>query len=177
MSYTKEQTLAEVNSKAIAQFLVLAGIATFIPFFVHIQWATGPMVNAILIIVLFLIGIRSALVLCLIPSLMALMGGLLPAVLAPVVPFIMISNVILVLSLDWLYRNIKDTNKGYWVGLGAGAFLKFIFLFMSVKSIGKLLIKQELTMKVAQMMSWTQLATALTGGMIAFIVLRWLKRI
>jgi hypothetical protein len=175
--YIKEQSLAQVNPRTIAQFLLLSGIAIFVPFFIHLQWATGPMVNAILIIVLFLIGIRSALVLCLIPSLMALMGGLLPAVLAPVVPFIMISNVILVLSIDWLYRNIKDPNKGYWIGLGAGAFLKFIFLFLSIGSIGKLLLKQELTLKVAQMMSWAQLATALTGGMIAFIVLKWLRRI
>ena len=31
--------------------------------------------------------------------------------------------------------------------------------------------------KVIQMLSWPQLATALAGGIIAFAVLKWLKRI
>jgi len=99
MIYTEEQTMARVNVWAIAQFLGLAGVATLLPFFIHLQWITGPVINAILILILFLVGIRSALVVCLIPSLMALAGGLLPAILAPVIPFIMISNVIFVLSI------------------------------------------------------------------------------
>jgi len=177
MQYIKEKTLVRVNAQALTRFLALAGIATILPFFIHLQWLTGPIVNAILIITLFLIGIRSALVLCLIPSMMALAGGLLPAILAPVAPFIMIGNVILVLTVDWHYNNFKDGLKGYWYGVFIGAGLKFAFLFASVNFISKLLIKQELAQKVAQMMSWTQFATAVTGGMIAWVVLKWLKRI
>ncbi|MCD4762172.1 iron hydrogenase, partial [bacterium] len=90
MSNIKELTATKVNTRAIARFLALAGVASALPMFIHLQWLTGPLVNAILILALFLIGIRSALVLCMIPSLMALASGLLPAVLAPVVPFIMI---------------------------------------------------------------------------------------
>lgn len=177
MYYIKEQALARVNASAVARFLGLSGIGVLLPFYIHIQWATGPIVNAILIILLFLVGIRSALVMCLIPSLMALAGGLLPSVLAPVVPFIMIGNVILVLCIEWFYKNIKSTTKGYWTGVFVGALLKFLFLFFSVTIISKLLIKQELAAKVAQMMSWPQLATAILGGAIAWAVLRWLKRI
>ena len=177
MEYVKEQTLARVNTKAMVQFLGFASVATVLPFYIHLQWFTGPIVNAILIIVLFLVGIRSALVLCLIPSLMALSGGLLPAVLAPVVPFVMISNTILVLSVDWFCNNFKDNIRGYWLGLIVGAGLKFGFLFLSVSFIAKLLIKQELAVKVAQMMSWPQFATAVIGGMIAWVVLKWIKRI
>ncbi|MCK4554672.1 iron hydrogenase [Candidatus Parcubacteria bacterium] len=177
MLYTKEQLVELVNTQAIARFLALAGVATLLPFFIHVQWVTGPIVNAILILTLFLVGIRSALVICLIPSLIALAGGLLPAVLAPVVPFIMISNVILVLSIDWFYNRNKDEIKGYWQGAIIGAGLKFAFLFASVNVIAKLLIKQELAIKVAQMMSWPQFATAVTGGMIAWVALKWLKKL
>lgn len=176
MEYIKIKTMEGVNVKTMVSFLGFAGVATILPFYIHLQWFTGPIVNAILILVLFLVGIRSALVLCLIPSLMALSGGLLPAVLAPVVPFVMISNTILVLSIDWFYNNFKDENKGYWIGLFVGATVKFLFLFFSVNIIGKLLIKQELVAKVAQMMSWPQLATAITGGFIAWVILKWLKR-
>jgi len=177
MAYAKEQVAARVNIRAITQFLGLAGVATMLPFFIHLQWVTGPIINAILIISLFLIGIRSALVISLVPSLMALSGGLLPAILAPVVPFIMISNAILVLSIDQIYQRVKDDKKGYWLGVIAGSAVKFIFLYFSVYAIGPLLLQQELAVKVAQMMSWPQLATALTGGLIAFIFLKWLKRI
>ncbi|MFC1678415.1 iron hydrogenase [Patescibacteria group bacterium] len=177
MIHLKGKTMARVDAQAIAQFLALAAIATLLPFLIHLQWATGPIVNAVLIIALFLIGVRSALVLCLVPSLMALAGGLLPAILAPVVPFIMIGNVIFVLTVDWLYHTIKSDFRGFWIGVGVGAGLKFLFLFSSITFIGKLPIKQELAMKVAQMMSWPQFATALAGGLIAWAVLKWLKRI
>ena len=177
MAYIREQVVARLNTKIIAQFLALAGTATILPFFIHLQWLTGPIVNAILILTLLLVGIRSALVLCMIPSLMALSGGLLPAIMAPVVPFIMIGNAILVLAVDWFYTNIKNNSKGFAIGVIVGAALKFIFLFFSVSIISDLLIKQELAIKVAQMMSWTQFATAISGGMLAWIALKWLKRI
>lgn len=173
----KELVMEQINIRVLLKFIVLAGIALFLPFFIHLQWITGPVINAILILILFLVGIRSALVVALVPSLMALAGGLLPAVLAPAVPFIMISNVIFILSIDWFYKNAKDIVRGYWLGVLIGSILKFIFLFFSVNFITKLLIKQELAIKVIQMMSWPQLATAFLGGMIAWIILKWLKRL
>lgn len=176
MQYLKEGAMARVDTWVIAQFLGLAGTATLLPFFIHLQWVTGPVINAILILSLFLLGVRSAVVISLVPSLMALSGGLLPAVLAPAVPFIMISNVILVFCVDWFYSNTKDDYKGYWTGVIAGAGLKFIFLWLSVGWISQLLIKEELVVKVAQMMSWPQFATAVTGGLLAFAALKWLKR-
>ena len=177
MIYAQENAMARVDTAAIAKFFGLAVTAAVLPFFIHLQWISGPIINAILILILFLVGIRSALVVCLIPSLMALAGGLLPAILSPVVPFIMISNVIFVLSIDWFYNQSKNEIKGYWLGVLAGAGLKFLFLLLSVNFIGHLLIKQELTIKVAQMMSWPQFATAIAGGLIAWAILKWLRRI
>lgn len=176
MEIIKEQTLEKVNVQSLTQFVGLAGLATALPFFIHLQWFTGPIINAILILVLFLVGIRSAMVVALIPSLMALADGLLPAVLAPVVPFIMISNAIFVLSIDRIYDWSKNSNQGYWTGVLIGAILKFVFLYLSVSWITKLLLKKELAAAVAKMMSWPQLATAILGGMIAWVVLKWLKR-
>lgn len=176
LDITKEEILEKVNVRSLAQFIGLAGLALFLPFFIHLQWITGPIVNAILILILFLSGIRSAMIAALVPSLMALAGGLLPAVLAPAVPFIMVSNAIFILTVDWFYNNIKDGGRGYWLGVIFGAALKFVFLYLSVSWITKLLLKQELALKVAQMMSWPQFATAVMGGLIAFAVLKWLKR-
>lgn len=171
---TLAQTLAFPDTGVAVKFLSLAIVATFLPFFIHLQWVTGPIVNAILILALILVGIRSALIIALIPSVIALSSGLLPAVLAPVVPFIMLSNVILVASVDQFYERMKDPKIGYWLGVGVGAVLKFLFLFLSVDLISNLLLKQELATKVAQMMSWSQLATALAGGVLAWVFLKFL---
>jgi len=175
MKYIKEELLTNIKAIEVAEFLILSAVVVFLPFVVHQQWLTGPIMNAVLILTLFLVGIRAALVLALIPSLMALSGGLLPAILAPVVPFIMISNVILIICLDWFNQVFKDKPTGYWLGLITGASLKFLFLFLSVGFIGKLLLKQELLPKVAQMMSWPQLVTALIGGILAWLIIKSTK--
>jgi hypothetical protein len=177
MELSKERTLERVTAPELVSLVGLGATAILVPMFVHVQWASGPIVNAILILALFLVGIRSALVLCLVPSLMALAGGLLPAVLAPAIPFIMLSNVILIITLDFAYQRIRDNVNAYFIGLVSGAFLKFTFLYFSIDLVSDLIIKQELAAKVAQLFSWTQFMTALTGGMIAFMVLKFLKRI
>jgi hypothetical protein len=176
MDYFKESSLVRVDGRAIAQFLGLATVATALPFFIHIQWITGPIINAILIILLFVVGIRSALMVCLIPSIMALASGLLPAVLAPVAPFVMISNVIFILSIEQIYEANKNSERGYWLGVLTGALLKFVFLFLSINVIAGLLLRKELAVSVTQMMSWPQFTTALLGGVIAWAVLKWLRR-
>ncbi|MFA4941370.1 MAG: hypothetical protein WC582_02085, partial [Patescibacteria group bacterium] len=79
--------------------------------------------------------------------------------------------------IDWFYNQNKNEIKGYWLGVIVGAGLKFLFLLLSVNFIGELLIKQELAIKVAQMMSWPQFATAIAGGLIAWAVLKWLRRV
>ncbi|MDP2708625.1 MAG: hypothetical protein Q8O93_01030 [bacterium] len=175
ISIIREQILEKVDARALSWFAGLAGAAIVLPFFIHAQLLTGPVINAIFILALFIVGIRSALIICLIPSLMALSGGLLPPVLAPAVPFIMIGNVILVLCVDRFYDWRPDV-RGYWQGVLIGAALKFSFLYLSVSWIAKLLIKQELAAAVANMMSWPQFITAAIGGAIAFGILKWLKR-
>lgn len=172
MQYTKEKVLTLINTAQAVRFLGLASVITIVPFLIHSQWVTGSVVNAVLIITLFLVGIRGAMVLALVPSMIALAGGLLPTVLAPIVPFIMIGNVILILTIDFIYKQFKNKDKGFWLGVTVGALFKFLFLFASINIISQLLIKQELIVKIAQMMSWPQFYTAMIGGAIAWAVLK-----
>lgn len=171
----KTQTNYLANTKEAYAFLILTVIATALPFFWHLQWAVGPIVNAILILTLFYSGIRAALALCLIPSIAALLGGLLPAVLAPVLPFIMLSNMILVLSVDFAVNRFKNKEHSFIYGVISGAVLKSIFLLITSGYVVALISSQTIATKAAQMMSLPQLATALAGGMIAWGVLKSLK--
>jgi len=173
----KEQAIKRIKVKTLSQFIILSSVAMFVPFYIHLQWLTGSLVNAILIIALFLVGVRSALVLCMIPSMMALSGGLLPAVLAPAIPFIMFSNAVLILTIDYFYNNIKSKFIGFWTGAVVGSFLKFSFLYFSINIVSGLIIKQEVASRIVQIFSVAQLLTALVGSVFAFLFLKLVKKI
>jgi hypothetical protein len=103
--------------------------------------------------------------------LIALSSGLLPAVLAPMVPFIMVGNSILIL----VFSNLRE--KNYWMSAILASFLKFLFLFLSSSIVINLLLKKEIATTVALMMSWPQLFTAIAGSLIAYFFLKGVKKI
>ena len=150
--------------REVAIFSSLLTIAIVAPLF-HFQPITGTIVNATLFLATSLLGSSAAMLIGLIPSVVALSVGLLPPVLAPMIPFIMISNTILVLVFGFF------KNKSYWIGVLIASFLKFLFLFSTSSIVINLLLKKDIALKVAQMMSWPQFLTALGGGVIAYLVL------
>ncbi|MBT4210028.1 MAG: iron hydrogenase [Candidatus Komeilibacteria bacterium] len=170
MALTQTLTWDRAKTAATVQFVSLLSIATIAPLF-HQQWVTGPIVNAMFLIAVVLLGSQNAIILALLPSTIALGVGLLPAVLAPMIPFIIISNVILILG----FHLLRD--KNFWLGIVVGSLLKFIFLWSTSFVVINLLLKQELATKVSAMMSWPQLATALIGGLLAYAFLKGIKKI
>ena len=102
-----------------------------------------------------------------IPSVIALSVGTLPAPLAPMVPYIMLSNAILIFAFDAVRK------KNYWAAVAVASLLKFAFLFATSSVVIGLLLKQELAMSVSAMMSYPQLLTALLGGVLAFAFIRY----
>lgn len=152
----------------MTKFLFLSGLAILIPSLIHAQWVTGPIINAILFLSVIFVGGRNAVLIGLLPSIIALFFGLLPAPLAPMVPFIMISNAILVVVFDLLKSN-------YWLGALAASILKFLFLKLSYGAVVELLLKKELAQAVAGVLSWSQLFTAIAGAAIAWGVVKFYK--
>jgi uncharacterized membrane protein (DUF485 family) len=72
---------------SLVQFIVLLLAVSFAPL-INNQIITGTIVNASLLIAVILLGMRGAVLLCLLPSIFSLFLGLLPIVMAPMVPFI-----------------------------------------------------------------------------------------
>jgi len=167
----KTATLTKTNVTYLVKFLVMLAIATGAPLLgFHSQWITGPIVNMALILSVFLVGIRGGLLIGMLPSTIALGTGLLPSVLAPMIPFIIISNCLLVLAIDYVRR--MEIKNNYWLGLILGAGLKYLFLFLTSGIVINLLLNQKLAVKVASMMSWPQFFTAMIGGILAFGILK-----
>jgi hypothetical protein len=151
-----------IKRESILTILVLVAIAVAAPIFIKQQLITGTIVNASLIIGTVILSSRDGLLIGLLPSSIALATGLLSPVLAPMIPFIIVGNAILVLTLAYF------KNFNFWVGLGAAAILKFAFLYGSSTIVIGLLINKQVAPAVAQMMSWPQLFTAVAGGLVAF---------
>ena len=120
------QTTIFTNPRAYERVIIFTSIAILaliLPTIIHSQLITGSFVNMSLILVTFLIGPLEAVFLGLMPSVIALSSGLLPLPLAPAIPFIMISNTILVGIYYYLGR------KNLIASIFIASFIKFLFLY------------------------------------------------
>lgn len=125
----------------------------------HNQWITGTIVNALLFLAVWRVGIVNAALVAAFPSSIALLRGLLPAPMAILVPYIIVSNIALIL----VFYAIK---KYPLAGIISASLAKFIFLF----AITSFFIK--LATPLVVMMQWPQLITALAGGLIAIGIIK-----
>lgn len=170
MAKIKTLILEKEKILSLVKFVAILSLSILAPLF-KIQFITGPIVNALLFIATVILGSSSALLIGLLPSVISFSTGLLPFVLAPMIPFIMIGNSLLVVTFAYFYK------KNYWLGVIMAAFLKFFFLFLSSQILVNFFLKSTLAVKVASMMNWPQLATALVGGVIAYSFLKFIKKI
>lgn len=172
METTKVKIFEGIKWETIAWFVGLMVVAIVLPRFVHNQFITGPIVNATLFLGAAILGSGPAILIGLVPSVVALSSGLLPAPLAPMVPFIMISNAILII----VFFYVKKIHFG--AGAVVSSLTKYAFLYGTSILMVKLIIKPEIAAKAAAtMMAWPQLVTALVGAIIAFGILRIFKKI
>ena len=167
-----QKTEAIIHDKktvlSIIQFIAFVAIVTFAPLIKN-QFIVGPIVNATLFISVETLGLSTAIMVGLIPSVIALSVGLLPPLLAPIIPFIMISNAIMVSVFEMLKK------RNYYLGIVSASILKYLFLFASSSIAINLLMKKNAAHQVAVMMSWPQLVTALIGGILALLFFKALK--
>ncbi len=169
----KEQSIApgflKVKEKILV-FSLLSVLAVYLPTIIHSQPITGSLVNMALVLAVFLLGPFTAVLLAVMPSFFALASGLLPLPLLPMLPFIITGNVILICVYHYLGR------KNFFLVAIVAALCKFSFLYVSAGLLISFLPEGKQMMPLVSMMSWTQLLTALSGGMLAYAVLSFVKK-
>jgi hypothetical protein len=168
-----DHTISLRHAVAVSNtFALLLAVAMVAPLLRLPQLFTGSIVNATLLVATVALGPRAAVTLGFLPSAFALMSGQLPARLAPLVPLIVTGNALLVVVFHWARR------RGWWVGVVAAAVAKFCWLFgtTSLLSVAIGLAGSAATLALT-LMGWPQLVTALSGGVIAFAVLKPARRL
>jgi hypothetical protein len=153
-------------------FALLLAVSMVAPLLRLPQLYTGSIVNATLLVAAVVLGPRAAVTLGLLPSTFALMSGQLPVRLAPLVPLIVTGNALLVVVFHWIRQ------WGWWAAVVAAAVAKFCWLFgtTSLLSAAIGLAGPAATLALT-LMGWPQLLTALSGGVIAYGVLRPARRL
>lgn len=153
--------ISTISSSLI--LIIFFSLSIFLPTVIHQQAITGSIVNALLFLTTAIFGTSSAMLLGLIPSTIALSSGLLPLVLAPIVPFIILSNTLLVLVFS------KFSQDRFGLAVILASLVKFIFLFITSQYLLVRLLPNQFLSTASQMFSWPQLITALAGGVMAQI--------
>lgn len=159
----------KIREKALT-ISILVALTAFLPIIIHSQFITGPIVNMSLILATFLIGPFEAAFLGLMPSVLALISGLLPMALAPIIPFIMISNAILIGTYHYFGK------KNFRVSIFIASSLKFLFLYGVSNFIITILLGNKVAPALVIMMGWPQLFTAVMGGILAYIILSFMRK-
>jgi len=162
----KLKALEKESISAAVRFAIAIALAVILPFF-HNQLITGPFINALFYIAVITLGINRAVVIALIPSVVALSVGLLPALIFPIAPFIIMGNLLQIFCFNYLKKN-------YWLGLAVSSLAKFSFIFLSGQIIFNFLLHKNIG-AASMIFSWPQLMTALIGGVIAFAFIRFFK--
>lgn len=147
------------------------------------QLVTGSVVNLILLVSVFIIGIYGGLTIAVLSPLLAFLAGIGPAFIQ-IIPFIAIGNVIYV-TIAWLISknfvanlSIKDIVISS-IGLIAASISKFLFLWLGLVVIALPLIpgiKEKQAAVIGAAFSWPQLITALIGSILALMIIPQLKK-
>jgi len=170
----REATVGRVGVVVgVARMVLLVTIALVITTLGMPQAITGVLVNALLILTVGYVGVKEATLVGMVTPLGAALRGVLPLPLWVMIPFIAMSNAVLVSVYDALRA------KNEPLALAAAAVCKFALLYAVVTLLtafplsvgtanGAALV--SLPGALAQMMRWPQLATALGGGLLAGVV-------
>ena len=138
------------------------------------QFVTGSVVNLILIIAVMTGGLWSGVATGAISPVFAFLFGIGPAFF-PVIPFIMVGNVILVVLWYLIGRlNIKGWLIPYVIALVAGAGAKFLWLYLGVVQVAVPVFGFPAPM--VAVFGVTQLITAGIGGAVAIVILPMLRK-
>lgn len=153
-------------------FQSLRALIPFMPANIS-QYVVGSLVNLCLILAAIIVGIKGGLVIAIIAPVIAFFQGFTPVPVL-VIP-IAIGNLVLVVIIALLYK------RNALLAFAAGAVLKFIALYFGVvKIVLPFFLPANAPEKIRAVLSvqfsWPQLITASIGSLLAAIVLPILRK-
>jgi hypothetical protein len=140
------------------------------------QVVVGPLVNAVIIAAVLITDLKFGILVSLLTPVLAFITG--QFTMLPFVPFIMAGNAIMAVSVGVIEKLVKK--HGIYIGIVVGAVLKALFLMISVNyliALFNLPLSEKQIKMLGVAMSWSQLYTALAGGVVAVIFFNVFKKV
>lgn len=131
------------------------------------QPVVGPLVNMVLILAVLTVSRGAAVIIGCLTPLAAYMLGIMP--LLPVLPIIMIGNLMLVIVFNLLYFNNK------WLAVLSASIAKFFVMALLIRFIAYTVFSSIPTPLITAF-SMPQFYTAFLGGVMALIVHQYLPQ-
>lgn len=135
------------------------------------QPAVGPLVNMTLLIAVMVVGPGRALMIGCVTPLMAFMLGIMPLPL--LVPVVMLGNAAFILIYHCLSRKLSKPYRIFAILAGASA--KFLLMAGMIRLMAHLFMP-NMPAKLIQAFSLPQFYTAMLGGMMALVLIRYIPR-
>ncbi|MCK9578112.1 hypothetical protein M0R01_01290 [bacterium] len=157
-----------INHRLVISFALILLMTIFAPLLQN-QIITGTIINSLLVLSVFMFGLSGALLLVFLPSVISLFLGFLPIAMTPMVPFIILGNIIFVLFVNSL------KNK-YWIGCISGVLAKSGFLFISSYLLFTYFAGGMSVKVLSSMMGYIQLLTASLGIVLVYPIIKALKK-
>ncbi|MCK5148248.1 ECF transporter S component [bacterium] len=171
MSFTNRSILLARTGLLIALTLMIQTVG-------FTQFITGPAINAILFLSVDMVGWRAGCIIGILTPVAALIRGHLPPLLAPMLPFIMMGNVILICTFAF-FRSItliKNDKIKTFSGIITAALLKTVWIWLAVRWTVPIIFGKTMPPAIATAMTLPQFITALIGGVIAWAGIKILKK-
>jgi len=167
-----QKTITVSKADLLHLEITLPALAFAIPFIVSgPQWLTGTIVNCFLFLFVARLPKRNALPIVILPSLGALFHGVVFGPFTPFLtyflPFIWLGNYLLVFTFSLM------KNQNYFTQVVVSSTIKFCllvssaYLFYGLKIVPKMFITS---------MGLIQLITALTGGILSYIIFQLMNK-
>ena len=181
MHISKDRVII-LSNKSKSKILWITRTAIFIALLIVLQAATMPLgntivtgsiVNLLLIVSVMICGLASGLSVAAVSPVMAKFLGIGP--LWSLIPFIVAGNIALVLLWHLIgNRNIGRRHTAYIIALVSAAAAKFLVLYVGIVRIAIPVIldlPEQQAAVISSMFSFSQLITALVGGMVTSALL------
>lgn len=171
-----------MNTRWLTRTAVILALAISIQLFRLPQPVTGPAINALLLLAAMLVGPGSAVLIGCITPVIAILVGITPPVMLPMVPVIMLANATLVLVFYWTAEKPGEVPYTYTISLrstaavAAAALSKFVLFYIATTYVLNWL-QIKLPAAAVAVFGIPQLYTALAGGALALILVRYLSHL
>ncbi|NGX28930.1 MAG: hypothetical protein K940chlam1_01119 [Candidatus Anoxychlamydiales bacterium] len=148
---------------------IFLALAICTPLFLKNKFVISTIINFILLLSVASIGMSRSIIVCIVPSIVAISVGMLPSMLLPFIPLIMLSNILLVVIFNAFQK------YSHFFALFLAALIKCSFLYSLGWGAKNLFPNSSYLKPIVVIVNTHQIIGAFSAAAIVFVIITLLK--